>query len=158
MIPRDDQPRACGFAAQPREVLRGSRSNIPLREIIVILAAAALPAAAIDDRFHMDCAKVAPSIQFLQTGTSIFSTNDGVVSSASGLAPRRRQSSVASALAPRRGQAASAHLQLNLYSFEFFDNFFIHCRPRFYHPGVYCNLRHGTDFPFVEDFAELLRR
>ena len=113
MIPHDDQPRACGSAAQLRETLRRSRSNIPSRVFIVILAAAAMPAAAIDDRFRMDCAKVAPSIQLLQTGTSIFSTNDGVVStfstndgvvsSASGLAPRRRQSSVASALAPRRG-------------------------------------------------------
>uniref|UniRef100_A0A7S2FZ27 Uncharacterized protein n=1 Tax=Octactis speculum TaxID=3111310 RepID=A0A7S2FZ27_9STRA len=102
MIPHDDQPRACGSAAQLQETLRRSRSNIPSRVFIVILAAAAMPAAAIDDRFRMDCAKVAPSIQFLQTGTSIFGTNDGVVSS-SGLAPRRRQSSVASALAPRRG-------------------------------------------------------
>jgi hypothetical protein len=103
MIPHDDQPRACGSAAQLRETLRRSRSNIPSRVFIVILAAAALPAAAIDDRFRMDCAKVAPSIQFLRKGTSIFGTNDGVVSSAFGLAPRRGQSSIASALAPRRG-------------------------------------------------------
>ena len=103
MIPHDDQPHACGYAAQLREVLRGSRSNIPSRVLVVVLAAAAMTAAAIDDRFRMNCAKVAPSIQFLQTEPAIFGTNDGVISSASRLAPRRRQSSVASALAPRRG-------------------------------------------------------
>ena len=103
MIPHDDQPRACGSAAQPREVLRGSRSNIPSRVLVVVLAAAAMTAAVIGDRFRMNCAKVAPSIQFLQTETSTFGTNDGVISSASRLAPRRGQSPVASALAPRRG-------------------------------------------------------
>ena len=105
MIARDGQPPRArgGSAVQPREILNGSRSNIPSRVLVIVLAAAATTAAAIDDRFRMNCAKVAPSIQFLQADTSIFGTNDGVVSSASGLEPRRGQSSVASALAPRRG-------------------------------------------------------
>ena len=110
MIPRDDQPPRArgGFAVRPRETRKGSRSNIPSRVLVVVLAAAATTAAAIDGRFRVDCAKVAPSAQSLQTGTSIFGTNDGVDSSASGLEPRRGQSSVASALASRRGQSSVA--------------------------------------------------
>ena len=102
MILHDDQPRARGSAAQLQETLRGSRSNFPSRVFIVALAAAAVTAAAIDDRFRMNCSKVAPSNQFLHTDSSIFGTSDGVISSASELAPRRGRSSVASTVAPRR--------------------------------------------------------
>ena len=78
MILHDDQPRARGSAARLQETLRGSRSSLPSQVFIVALAAAAVTAAAIDDRFRMNCSKVAPSNQFLHTDSSIFDTNDGV--------------------------------------------------------------------------------
>ena len=158
MISHDNQPCARGSAAEPREVQRGSRSNIPSRVLVVALAAAATTAAAIDDRFRMNCAKVAPSIQFLQTDTSIFGTNDGVISSASRLAPQRGQSPVASALAPRRGPGRLGALSAELfYSFVFFNVFFIYQRTQPNYLGV-CYLRQGINYPLVEGFAGAHRR
>ena len=76
MIPDPHQPHG-GSAARLQET-RGSRSSIPSRVFVVILAAAAVRATAINDRLHENNAKVAPSAQFLRHGASRFDANDGV--------------------------------------------------------------------------------
>ena len=116
MISHDNQPCARGSAAEPREVLRRSRSNIPSRVFVVVLAAAAMTTAAIYDRPHENNAKVAPSTQFLRYGASRNDTNGGVTDASKLSGLTSRTVSAYTELVTRRGQSHSDALSAEFFT------------------------------------------
>ena len=106
MIPDHGRPPDGGSAARLQNTREWPRSMIPSQVFVVILAATAMHAAVINDRFHKNNAKVAPSAQFLQDGTIEMGTNDGAHQNASELPGfTNRIGSAQTELVTRRGQS-----------------------------------------------------